>query len=115
MRHVSFLLKAAHSLSKYHSLSSDQIVKLTIKYLKQKEKRLKEGMRYFLSVSPRQPDIAEISHKIQLVCKALIKVVSHKQLQHLRTEYAYMNELEAVCKRLIDKFEHGTEDGVGEA
>jgi hypothetical protein len=25
-----------------------------------------------------------------------------------------MNELEAVCKRLIEKFEKGTEDGVGE-
>ncbi|TNV73674.1 hypothetical protein FGO68_gene3767 [Halteria grandinella] len=114
LKHVSFLLKAAHSLSKYHTLPSDKIVKLTIKYLKQKEKRIKEGMRYFLSVSPKQPDISVIIHKIILVCKAIIKVISHKHLQHLRQEYSYMNVLEQVCKRLIEKFEKQTEDGVGE-
>lgn len=114
MRHVSFLLKAAHSLSKYHSLPSDKIAKSTVKYLRQKERRIKDGMRYFLRVSPKHHDIKAINHKIILVCKALIKVVSHKYLQHLRSEYAYMNDLEVVCKRLIEKFEQETDDGVGE-
>jgi hypothetical protein len=80
LKYVSFLLKAAHSLSKYHTMPSVKVQKLTIKYLKQKEKRIKEGMRYFLSVSPHQDDISPIKTKIILVCKALIKVVSHKEL-----------------------------------
>ena len=38
LRHVAFMLKAAHSLSKYHSLPPAKVRKLTIKYFKQKEK-----------------------------------------------------------------------------
>jgi len=41
-------------------------------------------------------------------------VIAHKELQSARPEYSYLNELEAMCKRLIDKYENDTEDGVGE-
>jgi hypothetical protein len=94
LKHVSFLLKAAHSLSKYHSLPPQKVTKLTIKYLKQKEKRLKEGMRYFLNISPKEPEMVKITHKVVLVCKALMKVISHKDLQASRNDYSYMNELD---------------------
>jgi hypothetical protein len=71
-------------------------------------------MIFFIKSSPKKPELAKIKHKIILVCRALIKVIAHKELQSARQEYSYMNELDAVCKRLIEKYENETEDGVDE-
>ncbi len=109
------MLKAAHSLSKYHQKNPDLVRKLTIKYMKQKEKRIRDAMRFFLRASPKHQEIASIRMKVILVCKALIKVVAHTELQSVRLEYAYLNELDQICHRLIEKFEKNTEDGVDEA
>lgn len=86
--------------------------KLSLKYLKQKEKRIRDAMKFFLRASPSQPDIASIRLKVILVCKALIKVVGHAELLQMRPEYPYLNELDAICNRMIVKFENNTEDGV---
>ena len=88
--------------------------KLTVKYFKQKEKRIRDAMRFFLRSSPKSPDITKIRQKIILVCKALVKVIAHKELQISRGEYSYMNELDTLCRRLIEKYENETEDGVGD-
>lgn len=44
----------------------------------------------------------------------MIKVVAHKDIISARAEYHYLNELDVLCKRLIEKYEKGTEDGVDE-
>jgi hypothetical protein len=71
------MLKAAHSLSKYHSENPNAVRKKTIKYFKQKEKRIREAMKFFLRASPKKDEIFNIRIKVILVCKALIKVVAH--------------------------------------
>ena len=112
LKHISFMLKAAHSLSKYHQKNPDLVRKLSLKYMKQKEKRIRDAMKFFLRASPKKEDIAGIRLKVILVCKALIKVVAHSELQSVRAEYTYLNDLDLICHRLIDKFEKMTEDGV---
>lgn len=114
LKHISFMLKAAHSLSKYHQKNPDLVRKLSLKYMKQKEKRIRDAMKFFLRASPKKEDIAGIRLKVILVCKALIKVVAHSELQSVRAEYTYLNDLDLICHRLIDKFEKMTEDGVEE-
>ena len=43
-KHIQFMLKAAHSLSKYHTKPLSQVRKATVKYFKQKEKRIRDAM-----------------------------------------------------------------------
>jgi hypothetical protein len=52
--------------------------------------------------------------KVILVCRALIKVFAHKDLASIKPEYPYITELDLICKRLIEKYEKNTEDGVEE-
>ena len=73
--------------------------------MKQKEKRIRDAMKFFLRASPKKEEISGIRLKVILVCKALIKVVAHTELQSVRAEYSYFNELDQICRRLIDKFE----------
>jgi|LauGreDrversion4_2_1035121.scaffolds.fasta_scaffold257610_1 hypothetical protein len=49
-----------------------------------------------------------------LVCRALIKVIGHKELLVLRNDYSYLNDLEKITARILHKYENKTEDGVGE-
>jgi hypothetical protein len=56
LRHIGFMLKAAHSLSKYHTMHPLKVRKLTIKYLKQKEKRIKDALKFFLKASLLKPE-----------------------------------------------------------
>lgn len=51
------MLKAAHSLAKYHSLPGTKVRALSYKYFKQKEKKIKEAMKFFLRQSPSKPEI----------------------------------------------------------
>ena len=48
LKHTGFMLKAAHSLSKYHMLPQSKVRALSYKYLKQKEKKIKDAMKFFL-------------------------------------------------------------------
>ena len=58
--------------------------------------------------------MASIKPKIILVCKALVKVIGHAELVPVRETYQYLNDLDVLCIRMIAKYTHDTEDGVGE-
>lgn len=49
-----------------------------------------------------------------LVCRALIKVIGHKELLVLRNDYSYLSDLEKITARILHKYENKSEDGVGE-
>ena len=41
-------------------------------------------------------------------------MISHKEIVAIKSDYAYLNELEIVADRVLVKYEQNTEDGVGE-
>ncbi len=40
-----------------------------------------------------------------LVCKAILKVIAHKEITAMRGEYPYLEDLEKVTNRVLVKYE----------
>ncbi len=52
-------------------------------------------MSLFLKSSPKtNQEIQKISPKVVLVCRALVKVIAHKELVSVKSEYPYLGELD---------------------